>query len=67
MCVMNAHPSHRIIMATETIEQIETCENCRFWDNEWFRKPEDDEEGKGLRFCNVHLYHINDNGIHKGI
>ena len=54
-------------MATETIEQNETCENCRFWDNEWFRKPEDDEEGKGLRFCNVHLYHINDNGIHKGI
>jgi hypothetical protein len=30
----------------------EICKNCKWWDTEWFRKPEDDPGGVGWRYCN---------------
>ena len=38
-------------MATETAEKTKTCKDCKYWDFEWIRKPEDDPDGQGYRYC----------------
>jgi len=28
------------------------CKDCKYWDEDWFRRPQDDAKGIGWRFCN---------------